>query len=223
MLEPVILERGANFAAIDKPAGWLSVPGRFGDGDERDRRAVAGRWLEEKLGARVWPVHRLDAEVSGLLLFALDAGTHRALQKLFEGRGIEKRYEALTSQGEAPPEGEQRWESKIVRGKRRSFEAPHGKDSITLARCLGPARAEAEAPPAHRWDLQPLTGRPHQLRFELARHGFPILGDTLYGSQTPWPPGGIALRAVSLDLGPEAPPGLPRKLCAAPLHERTIR
>jgi hypothetical protein len=85
----------------------------------------------------------------------------------------------------------------------------------------GRSEASGGALRLQHWSLRPLTGRPHQLRFELSRRGWPVWGDALYGSARPFPiPGGIALRAVSLDLGacPEAPRlGLPAVLEVTPL------
>ena len=75
-----------------------------------------------------------------------------------------------------------------MRGKRRTFEAAHGKESLTLARVK----------PNQNWELRPVTGRPHQLRFEMVKHGFPIEGDVLYGAPKR-EAAGIALMAVALD------------------------
>jgi tRNA pseudouridine32 synthase/23S rRNA pseudouridine746 synthase len=49
-----------------------------------------------------------------------------------------------------------------------------------------------------KWKLEPITGRSHQLRFEMAKHGFPIDGDALYGSKREYPRPGIALRASEI-------------------------
>ncbi|MDY0058168.1 MAG: RNA pseudouridine synthase [Myxococcota bacterium] len=200
----LVLQR-PRLAVVDKPAGWLSVPGRRAD---EDPRPCAGRLLEKLLGARVFPVHRLDAEVGGLLLFALDPGAQRTASAWFEGRLVHKDYFAWSERDEEtsmPAPEPRRWECLLARGKRRAYEHPvAGKPSLTLAWLL-----EARPTPAGAvlsWRLQPHTGRSHQLRYELARHGCPILGDTLYGAHLPWPPGGIALRAVALDLT-TVPPG----------------
>lgn len=185
--------RNEHFAAVDKPAGWLSVPGRFGTADPR---SCAGLELQTRLGQRVWPVHRLDAEVSGLLLFALSADAHRAAGAWFEGRAVSKRYEART-EGEAGvlrPGRTFEWRSRLLRGKKRSYETPRGREAITVAEFWGAAGSWLA------WRLEPLTGRPHQLRVHLAAHGFPIAGDALYGAARPWPPGGIGLRSTALDL-----------------------
>ncbi len=199
--------------AVDKPAGVLTVPSRMGS---EDPRPCLGRTLEQTLGVRLWPVHRLDLEVSGIVLFARTADAHRLASDAFESRQVEKRYEALC-------EGSARvttlpaafdWESRLVRGKRRAFAAPHGKTARTHAEVvarvsaahvtgLGPTATEGDL--LH-FALAPETGRPHQLRVHLAAAGFPIVGDDLYGSQLALAdPEAIALRSVSLTfIGPNA-------------------
>ena len=59
---------------------------------------AARRWppAEQQLGQRLWPVHRLDREVSGLVLFARTAEAHRLAGGAFEGRRVDKQYQALT-------------------------------------------------------------------------------------------------------------------------------
>ena len=89
-----------------------------------------------------------------------------------------------------------RWKSQLLRGKKRAYESPHGDWSETLANL----EMSATTPPCWVWQLQPLTGRSHQLRYEMSRHGFPIWGDHLYGSSVSGPENHIALRAVSLNL-----------------------
>ncbi|HEY0709432.1 MAG TPA: RNA pseudouridine synthase [Polyangia bacterium] len=200
----------AAVVVADKPAGVLTVPSRIGDADVR---ACFGRDLEAALGVRLWPVHRLDFEVSGLVLFAKTDAAHRIANAAFESRQVEKRYQAL-SEGAAFARqlpANFAWESLIVRGKRRSFEAPHGK----AARTLATAReiVESHMGPLLLWDLAPETGRPHQLRVHLARAGFPVAGDRLYGARLDLGlPDTIALRSVALtftDLETRAALGLP--------------
>jgi tRNA pseudouridine32 synthase / 23S rRNA pseudouridine746 synthase len=185
-----------HFLAVDKPAGWLSVPSRDPDHDER---RCLGRVLQE-LHGRVWPVHRLDAEASGLMLFARSAEAHRKASSWFENRLIHKTYAAWTMGSAPSPEllgVEQVWQSKLARGKRRAYQADFGKPSVTRATCLGPLTVLGF--PAWAWSIAPETGRSHQIRFELASHGFPIVGDSLYGADQVFAPGGIALPALRLD------------------------
>jgi len=219
-----ILHSSARFLVVDKPAGWLSVPGR----DTTDPSIQAA--LSQELCGQVWPVHRLDREVSGLILFAKDAKAHREANSWFEQRRVHKFYEAWTEVG-APGVSAERsrdphregaveeWTSKLLRGKRRAYESPHGKPAQTRVQWLGPGRwLDA---PVQRWLVEPLTGRPHQIRCEFFRHGYPILGDTLYGASGQFLADSIALRAVRLDFSdcPSARDlGLPERIEAKGLE-----
>lgn len=198
----VVLEND-RLIIIDKPAGWLAVPSRLG---ERDARPCAGRFWQQALARRLWPVHRLDVEVSGLLLFTKDAEAHRMLCEAFLQQRIGKTYLACT-----PPVPSialhvtQTWQTRLLRGKKRAYEHPRGKVAVTQATPL------LHTDRFTLWRLAPRTGRPHQLRVELFIRGFPIVGDHLYGSAQGWHPG-IALRAVQLDFS----------LCAATLGLPTV-
>lgn len=197
---------------VEKEAGWLTVPSRQGVADERP---VLGKKLEEELGRQVFPVHRLDFEVSGLVLFALTAEAHRVANGWFENHQVKKLYQALTENrsAEVLSQGQEfEWKCLLARGKKRAYEQAQGKPSVTRARFLG-ERTQGLA-----WELEPITGRSHQLRFELARHGYPILGDKLYGAETLWSQG-IALRSVELRFEtPEALNwGLPEKITVSRL------
>jgi tRNA pseudouridine32 synthase/23S rRNA pseudouridine746 synthase len=188
---PVVLDN-KRLCVVDKPAGWLSVPSRLGASDPRP---CVGLVLQEQLGCRLWPTHRLDEEVTGLLVFAKDAAAHRVLNAAFAERAVCKTYLATTC-GPPPADaavGEPRqWTSRLLRGKKRAYVHPAGLEAVTVATLLA---IEGDR---LRWQLQPRTGRAHQLRVELARRGCPIVGDTLYGSPVPLDQG-IALRAVALD------------------------
>ncbi|WP_413587158.1 RluA family pseudouridine synthase [Bdellovibrio sp. HCB274] len=203
-----IVFENSHFVICDKPAGVLSTPSRMGAEDERNCLGVA---LQKQLGIQIYPVHRLDFEVSGLVMYAKTANAHRKSNAWFEHKTVSKTYRALTTSQDfshIPPNvknsrekfsvsiGQKfEWKSRILRGKRRAFESPEGKDSLTLAEYLGTNQQGYL-----QWDLQPVTGRSHQLRFDLSRHGFPIVGDTLYGSKVPWTgKDAIALRAFKID------------------------
>lgn len=184
-----IVFENADVLIVDKPALWLSVPGR----DPKDERPVLGRELEKKIDAQIFPIHRLDAEVSGLIMYGKTPMFHREANALFENKEIHKTYQAFTSKGAFAPQGERQWETKILRGKKRTYEAAYGKLAVTKATWVREIKEGWE------WRLNPVTGRPHQLRFELAKQGCPIMGDVLYGSKQSWELG-IALRAVTLEM-----------------------
>lgn len=188
----MIVYRSDDWLVVDKPAGWLTVPGRRPD----DARPVLRAHLERDGPAL--PCHRLDAHVSGLILFARTRAAHRLANRAFEARQVQKTYEAWTHLGPLAA-GLHEWTAPLARGKKRTFVADHGKPSRTAATLRSVETDHA------RWSLRPHTGRTHQLRVHAAHAGHPILGDVLYGSDIAWQ-SGIALRAVRLEL---ELPGLP--------------
>ena len=185
-----ILEETASFVAIDKPAGVPTIPDRFGSPSVHDQLSAAR-------GERLWVVHRLDREVTGILLFARNAVAHRHLSMAFEQHKVSKAYEAWTSGDPPDPTALLHWESNLLRGKKRSYVHPAGKPAITDAQFWGVTETGQL-----RFVLTPQTGRNHQLRVHLANAGYPICGDALYGSPAPWRPGEIALRAIALRVAP---------------------
>jgi len=217
-----IIFENNDFVVCDKPAMTLSTPDRF----QTDRPCL-GLALQDQLGMQIFPVHRLDFEVSGLIIYAKNAQAHKASQNWFAHKKIKKTYEALTMTQNfdhwpqnLPTVRDQinfqalktfEWQMRIKRGKKRSFESPHGDLSITQAQMLESIEVVTLNKTQQnilRWRLNPITGRSHQLRLELSRHGFPIIQDTLYGGRSQlffdfnsfWPYNGIALRATEIEL-----------------------
>lgn len=183
------------FIVVDKNALVLSVPARAG---EKDERLVLGHLLEKNLGIKIYPVHRLDYEVQGMIMFAKTASAHKAANAWFEKKEVHKTYVALTSPLKEVKDvfkvGESyEWKCRLLRGKKRAYESPHGKESFTTAHLVS-----VENQIFH-WELNPITGRSHQLRYELFRHGHPIIGDELYSSPEKFIETGIALRAFKID------------------------
>lgn len=184
-----VLFQNEQMIVADKPAGWLTTPARTKD----DPRPCLGRELQASVGHQIYPVHRLDFEVSGVVLFAKTAEAHRTSQKWFEDCLIDKIYLAETVPGaKSAPTDWVEWSAKILRGKKRTFASPHGQMSLTKARVIEAGKE------SWKWELMPVTGRPHQLRWALANYGTPIVGDTLYGGPADRP-NHIRLKAVSLD------------------------
>lgn len=187
-----------HYIIVDKYACILSVPGR---NEKEDDRPVLGRILENDLKIKIYPIHRLDYEVSGLIMFAKNPEAQKIANFWFEKKEIQKTYKAITMQSDERTEeffglGEiKEWRCKLLRGKKRAYESPHGKESLTHAKLI-----LIDSQKKFYWELNPITGRSHQLRYELFRHGHPILGDKLYGSKDETEGNlGIALRAFRLD------------------------
>jgi tRNA pseudouridine32 synthase/23S rRNA pseudouridine746 synthase len=156
----------------DKPTGLLSVPGRGDDKQDCLSARVQGVYPDALI------VHRLDMATSGLFLMARGAAVQRALSIAFAGREVRKRYVALVAGRMAQVEGEidlpliADWPNR----PRQMVDHERGKPSRTLWRAL----ARDEAADATRVELEPVTGRSHQLRVHLMAIGHPILGDALY-------------------------------------------
>jgi tRNA pseudouridine32 synthase/23S rRNA pseudouridine746 synthase len=187
-----------HFFAVDKRPGYLTVPSRFKEKDSRPCEMT--EWMSEKK-IRLWAIHRLDEEVSGILLFAKSAQAHQVANTWFEKRIIQKTYQALSRPVShlEKPSGKLVWKSRLLRGKKRAYEREFGKEAITEAEFL--KNTEINGREFSLWNLFPLTGRSHQLRFEMAKHGFVILGDTLYGAKEELNNRqSIALRAIELNL-----------------------
>jgi tRNA pseudouridine32 synthase / 23S rRNA pseudouridine746 synthase len=158
--------------AVDKPAGLLSVPGR----SEAHRDCVAARVQAEVPDALV--VHRLDQATSGVMLFGRGTAAQRVLSMAFAERRVAKRYEAIVHGLVGDDKGEidlpllTDWPNR----PRQKVDHEKGKPSLTRWRVL----SRDVASKTTRLQLEPVTGRSHQLRVHLAAIGHAIVGDTLY-------------------------------------------
>jgi len=197
---PVLYEDG-EVLAIDKPAGWLLVP----DSWDRTARNLQLALVSSLRAGDFWArsrslkflryIHRLDAEASGVLLFAKSPGTLRAFSDLFESRLVRKTYLAVV-QG-IPKHRE--WAGRLRLGPdpqavgRVCVDPRHGKDAETVFRVLQAGQRTALV------EVRPKTGRTHQIRVHLAAAGHPVVGDPVYGQKAAsWPGTGLALRAIGL-------------------------
>lgn len=191
------------FVVVDKESGHLSIPGRL---NTQDTRVCLLNELEKEFAQKIFVVHRLDCEVSGLIMYAKNAKIHKELNDLFQNHKIIKKYEALTQIDEKVSYDKDNKNAKkvffsnmLVKGKKRAFEAPYGKLAETSAsfEIINLKNVEDKI---GFWKLQPKSGRFHQLRFQLYNYGCPILNDSLYNSTFKAKDGsGIALRSVSLE------------------------
>jgi len=162
---------------VDKPPGLAVVPAA----DQHPGECVRGR-LERELGARLWVVHRLDRETSGVLLFARTPEIHRALCLAFEERQVRKTYVAFTLGVPSPREG--RIETPLHparRGKVRPALPGEGGAWEAATRYIVRKRWERDGAAVAMVETHPETGRHHQIRAHLRSIGTPILFDRLYG------------------------------------------
>lgn len=177
-----IVYRDDGLLAIHKPAGLLV---HRSDLDRHETR-FAVQLLRDQIGGTVWPVHRLDRGTSGLLLFALDRDTGRLLSGQFERGEVKKTYLAVV-RGFPPESGAidhplaplADEHAGILRGR-----AP--RPALTRYRRLATVELphRVDCYPTSRYalvELNPLTGRRHQLRRHMKHIAHPIIGDATHG------------------------------------------
>jgi 23S rRNA pseudouridine1911/1915/1917 synthase len=188
-----IVHEDAAILVIDKPPGLLTIATEH----ERERTAyrLLRDWIAARHGAlaRLFVVHRLDRETSGLIVFAKSAAAKHALQAQFAARAVERVYVALVDGTVGRPEGTMR--SRLAEDRalrvRPVKGANAGREAITRFRVL------ERRPDATLLELRLVTGRRGQIRAQLAAAGHPIAGDRAYGSRRD-PLGRIALHATRL-------------------------
>ncbi len=149
-------------------------------------------------GAFLGVVSRLDAPVSGALVFAATSRAAAALAAQFRDRTVKKDYVAVVAGRFPAPLGQWvEWHDALER--HAEDESPGSKAASAPRAAHARARVVARAGEVSLVELAPSTGRRHQLRVQLARRGCPIVGDRRYGSRLPFP-SGIALHARRLTL-----------------------
>lgn len=166
---------------VNKPSGILSVPGIGPDKADSLVTRVIASYPTAKI------CHRLDFDTSGIMIFALDAKTHRDLSKQFEKKSVKKTYVALVDGHlqkdsgrvdlaigkELTQEGYNRW---VIGGTKQ-------RNAVTDYEVLD----RFESTDGHKYSrvlIKPLTGRGHQIRLHMTAIGHPLLGDTLHAPKT---------------------------------------
>ena len=169
-----IIFADADLIVVDKPAGMPSVPART----PLDPPCVASH-MRAAFG-ELEAVHRLDRDTSGLLVLARSSQARAALGRAFEARAVQKRYEAIVHGGPTSEEGVVHLPlaSDPRRPPRSRVDPILGRPATTRWRLLTTAPVAGQQ--RSRLELEPVTGRSHQLRVHLAWLGMPIVGDRLY-------------------------------------------
>lgn len=189
-----VLHEDADVLAVDKPAGVVVIPAR----DEAPGESLRHR-LEAERGERLWVVHRIDRDTTGVVLFARNADAHRALSLAFEHRRAEKTYLALTRGVPTAREGVIDVALHSARkGKMRPIFPGErdGVEAVTAVRVLQEwKRAEGDVALV---EAKPRTGRQHQVRVHLRYAGAPLLVDPLYSRTEQAVVGGVTLTRLSL-------------------------
>jgi 23S rRNA pseudouridine1911/1915/1917 synthase len=185
-----LVHQDDDLLVVDKPPGLLTIA------TERERERTAYRllrdWLEAQDEGRLFIVHRLDRETSGLVVFARSAAGKRKLQTQFQARTPERVYVARVEGLVRQAEGE--LVDRLVEDRAlriRVSDARRGRAAITRYRVLAQYRE------ATLLEVTLVTGRRGQIRAQLAAFGHPIVGDRAYGSRHD-PLGRVCLHATRL-------------------------
>jgi RluA family pseudouridine synthase len=164
--------------AVNKASG-VSVGGdRWDESKERLDKLVAEK---VQLSLKLFTVHRIDRETSGLVVFAKNEAVHRRLSLAFEGRDVKKRYIAIVHG--RPPWKETTCDLPLIPNGNKQhmtiIDKFRGKKSLTTFKLAGSAGNYSVL------EAFPETGRTHQIRVHAAALGFPVVCDSLYGSGKP--------------------------------------
>lgn len=190
-----VLHLSDQVIVVDKPSGLLSVPGRGAGKDDCLSRRVQAEFSDALI------VHRLDMGTSGIVVLACGARAQRALSIQFQERRVRKRYQALVDGSwSAAAEGEIDLPIIVDWPNRPKQIVDHamGRPSLTRYRVLDVDTARAVS----RIELEPVTGRSHQLRVHMEAMGHPIVGDDFYGTPVSFAKAArLMLHACHIELG----------------------
>jgi tRNA pseudouridine32 synthase / 23S rRNA pseudouridine746 synthase len=166
---PSILFENDDLVAVNKPEGLASIPER------RLETASLIRLLESQLGRKLWVIHRLDKEVSGVIVFARNAEAHAWMNDQFSSHRVSKFYRALLHGTDLPNSGVIHRSIRQFGSGRMGVDEQRGKACTTEYTVLDRS-SDFTSIEAH-----PVTGRRHQIRVHFYSIGHPIVGDLRYG------------------------------------------
>ncbi|MET0636984.1 MAG: RNA pseudouridine synthase [Chitinophagaceae bacterium] len=172
-INDLLINETDDYIALNKPSGLLSIP-------DREGKEISLKNLLIEKYERIFTVHRLDRDTSGLILFAKNEVAHRHFSMQFENRDTKKIYYGLVLGSPSPPEG--------------SIDAPimehPGKKGLMVINRKG-KEALTDYKTVHDFKVYSWmqfrihTGRTHQIRIHMKNAGHPIVCDVLYGDGKP--------------------------------------
>jgi 23S rRNA pseudouridine1911/1915/1917 synthase len=194
-----VLHVDNHLLVVRKPSGLPTVPDASGDESLLDLgKAWIAREFSKPGAVYLGVVHRLDRPVSGVVCMARTSKAAGRLQPAFAERRVSKVYRGVAEAAPSEPAGELvQWlhkdrERNTVRVVREGH--PDARRAVTRWRVLEERAGRCLV------ELEPCTGRSHQLRVAMASLGRPLLGDLRYGATAPLPDRSVALHALSLEL-----------------------
>ena len=161
-----LLEVNKDFVVCLKPVGM-----------DAEQQVPAA--LREQLGGEIFPLHRLDKNVGGVMVYARNKITAAALSKCIANGEMVKEYVALVH-GTPPPQGD--WEDLLFKdsGKNKVFVVKRHRAGVKAARLIYQTLKAGEESLVR---IRLYTGRSHQIRVQFASRGYPLVGDHKYGSR----------------------------------------
>lgn len=168
-----ILFQDENFIAVNKPIDVNSIAGR-----NEPNEIVLLKMVEEIVGQKLYVVHRLDKQVSGVMVFAKTAASHKYLNDLFFQGKVTKQYLALVH---GVLKSDEETIDKPIRecgSGRMAVDFRKGKPSLSICQVKKRYKQYTLV------NIYPKTGRRHQIRVHLYSLGYPIVGDLQYGDKT---------------------------------------
>ncbi len=175
-----ILFEDNHLIAINKRAGDIVQVDETGDEplDEKVKRYIAQKYNKPN-GAFLGVVHRLDRPVSGVILFAKTSKALERVNELFKSRDIHKTYWAVVRNKPFPESGTLvHW---LVKNQQKNVTTAHNKEIAGSQRAQLNYKLIGELNGYYLIEVDPITGRPHQIRVQLSTLGCPIVGDNKYG------------------------------------------
>lgn len=171
-----IIYEDSHYVVVEKPAGMLSVSTVFEKG-----KTVHAYLKNHYRPKRVYVVHRLDQEASGVMVFALSEDGRDKIKKLFEKHDLTREYTAIV-EGKMPLVAQGSWESLLYEDQRyhvhETDDPEKGQIAITHYKIMGSTNKFTQL------KLTLETGRKNQIRVHCQNAGFPIVGDEKYGAVT---------------------------------------
>ncbi|PIE99143.1 MAG: RNA pseudouridine synthase [Treponema sp.] len=176
-----IVYKDEDIIVVDKPAGISVLKERWDNTAENLNDLLSIKLLQQGISTKLYSVHRLDKDTSGVMIFALNVDAHKIMNSAFKNRQIKKTYHAFVYG--KPTECQFKIEKKLLpdsdRRHRTSVNEKSGKSALTLIKTLETFKHISLL------EARPITGRTHQIRAHLAGINLPIVCDSLYGNSEP--------------------------------------
>lgn len=193
---PEIIYEDRHMVAANKPA---RVPVASEDSGDMTLLSMVREWnkLRQEPGKKGYcvPIHFLDRPVSGVILFAISSKAASRLNQMFRDRLMHKTYVAIVHG--APESSEGKLEHWLSKDREENFAKIVSSKHEDAKRCVLSFRVLATVEGRSLVQVNPVTGRSHQIRAQFSAIGCPLVGDTKYGAATSWD-GRVALHAFSL-------------------------